>query len=496
MRSHSGGGTKPGPRSSRPAGRGLRRAAAVLIALAGLEVAAFPAEPASQAAERRSLRADIAALADASMEGRHTGTRGADRAAAYLARRFGEAGLQPLAQTGARTQGFPVLVGTRPAGPPLLAYGAAGALSEAAPTLFVPLAMSGSGRAEAGAAFLGFGIHAPGGTADDYRSLDVHGRAVFVLRGGRHPAPAGGRVVAEDRALRSQVRAARAAGASAVLLVGALDPLSIDFEDAGIPAFAVAPALAARMFAQAGIDLARLEARAREGFASRDLPGLTVRFDVAMAPVRATALNVLGEIPGRSRDGPVILLGAHYDALGIGGQSINEPDDTGALFAGADDNASGVAAVLAAAGHLRLHPLPATIVVAAFAGEEEQQLGSRFFVAHPPIPLSRIRAMINLDMVGRYRGELDLEGPAADRFLPQAERLAAPLGLRVRRGRGNPPSDHRPFEGAGVPSMLLTTGIHADYHRPTDTPGKIDFEHLGKIVHWLDALVRAIGQPD
>ncbi|HJS48066.1 MAG TPA: M20/M25/M40 family metallo-hydrolase, partial [Gemmatimonadales bacterium] len=201
-------------------------------------------------------------------------------------------------------------------------------------------------------------------------------------------------------------------------------------------------------------------------------------------------VNLVGTIPGRTRPDRVLVLGAHYDHLGT---------RRGAVYNGADDDASGVAAVLELARRFRAHPPASTVVVVLFDAEERGTEGSAALVRAPPVPLDRVAAVVNLDMVGRNAaGELWIAGPAHwPKLGPVAEVAAARSRLRVRLGHDGPgrddwtfASDHGPFHAAGVPFLYFGEEDHPDYHRPTDDVERIQPEFLHKAAETvLDALL-------
>lgn len=200
-----------------------------------------------------------------------------------------------------------------------------------------------------------------------------------------------------------------------------------------------------------------------------------------------TAANVVGLLPGTD-PGRAVVVGAHYDHLG-------RRASDGAIYPGADDNASGTAVLLALARAIaEAGGVPRTLVFAAFAGEELGLLGSTRYVRQPPVPLERTALMINLDMVGRLReGRLHVGGVDSARGLrPLVEQAAAGLGLDLRL-RGDPwaPSDHTSFYAAGVPVVFLSTGVHADYHRPGDTWDRVNASGLATVTAFAARLTGA-----
>jgi len=208
----------------------------------------------------------------------------------------------------------------------------------------------------------------------------------------------------------------------------------------------------------------------------------------------AIVRNVIGVVPGSAPglSGEIVVVGAHYDHLGAGRPTAGGAP--GVVHPGADDNASGVAVLLALARALgRSSPLPRTVVLAAFSGEEAGRLGSRAYVkAAARSPAGRVVAMINLDTVGRLRKELLALGAGSAREWPEILRRAGgAAGVEVtpvvrEEGAG----DHTSFLEAGIPAVQLFTGPHADYHRPTDTPDRVDAEGLERVAAVAGALVR------
>jgi Zn-dependent M28 family amino/carboxypeptidase len=190
------------------------------------------------------------------------------------------------------------------------------------------------------------------------------------------------------------------------------------------------------------------------------------------------ATNLAGVVRGTARPDDVLMVTAHYDHLGI---------RNGALYPGADDNASGVATMLQIAAYVAAHPARHSVVFVAFDGEEQGLEGAKYFVAHPPVDLKRIRLMINLDMVSRSdTATIVASGTAFDPTLKDlVTRAAAGRGVTVAFGHDRPvyvaggvedwtqQSDQGPFHDAGVRTLYYGVEDHADYHEPTDTADRI-----------------------
>jgi Zn-dependent M28 family amino/carboxypeptidase len=234
------------------------------------------------------------------------------------------------------------------------------------------------------------------------------------------------------------------------------------------------------------------------GFA---LPGIAARVHAAVEREKRTGHNVVAYLPATMPVAgvakPWVALGAHYDHLGHGeaGNTLAGKDDAGKVHFGADDNASGSAAVLAVAAALAKQPRRRNVVLGFWSGEELGLIGSGAFVAKPPMPLDALAAYLNFDMVGRMKdNKLTIQAtgtsPAWGRLLEQAN-IAAGFDLAVQADPYQP-TDVATFNLASVPSLGFFTGTHADYHKPSDTADKIDYEDLDRIVDFAASIVRRI----
>jgi hypothetical protein len=211
--------------------------------------------------------------------------------------------------------------------------------------------------------------------------------------------------------------------------------------------------------------------------------------------------NVVAVLPGGSpaRRGEVVIVGAHYDHLGLGGfGALDDPDSTGRVHNGADDNASGTTAILEVARRLVHRRLDRTIVFIAFSGEELGDLGSEYFVKHGTVPVDSIYAMLNLDMVGRLRNaRLSATGAATAKEFPGLLDSLNHAGGQPRfdlqaSGDGWGPSDHASFYAAKRPVLFFFTGLHADYHRTTDDVDKINVVGLEQVADFVSDVATAL----
>lgn len=208
--------------------------------------------------------------------------------------------------------------------------------------------------------------------------------------------------------------------------------------------------------------------------------------------------NVVGLLPGSDpvlRE-QVIVVGAHYDHLGGGAFGALDPDSTGKVHNGADDNASGVAAIINLAQRMALDPPARTIVFVAFSGEELGLLGSAHYVRQPAVPLAKTLAMINFDMVGRLRNDkLIIYGTeTATQFTPLLDSLNKSFAFDLKlRGDGYGPSDQSAFYAVKKPVLHFFTDLHEDYHRTTDDWQKINVAGMLKVTDFAAALLRELG---
>lgn len=208
--------------------------------------------------------------------------------------------------------------------------------------------------------------------------------------------------------------------------------------------------------------------------------------------------NVVGILPGSD---PVlrnetVIVGAHYDHLGLGGFGALDPDSAGRVHNGADDNASGTAALFAIAARLHAKPTARTVVFIAFSGEELGLLGSDYYVKHPIYPLTGAQAMINLDMVGRLKNDkLIVYGTGTATEIPallDSLNWYAKFDLRPQP-EGYGPSDQTSFYAAKVPVLHFFTDLHGDYHRSTDDWDKINAPGLVRVADFAAAMTTALG---
>ncbi len=479
---------------------GALLATALLAGLSGCasRVAAPPA----------SLEERVRRLASEDFAGRMTGSEGERRAADYLVQELERLGASPLSGRGFRlTFGF--AAGTRDAGSSLLlepAAGGAPAPRFAAPSQVRALSFSSSGSVEGPLVFAGYGLVVPeslGRSYDSYAGLDVAGKIVLVLRYFPEDLPAKERqLLSRYAGLRTKAMLARERGARALLVAagprsphaGEVVPMTFDaaVSGSGIAAASVSGEVAEALFAGAPVPLAELQAALDAGDPHArgfELPGFALRLETRLEREHREAINVVGVLPasGEPAPRPWVIVGAHYDHLGSGahGNSLAREEERGALHPGADDNASGVAAVLRIGELLTREPARRRNVLLAFwSGEELGLLGSTAFGESGALEPGQIAGVLNLDMVGRVRANrlaLQAVGTSPD-WPALLERANAPVGLDLEL-QEDPylPTDSASFDRLDVPTLNLFSGAHADYHRPSDTPDRIEYAGLERV---------------
>lgn len=498
----------------------------LLLLLAAPLAFAACKEPTAAAPTGRQINAELVAhhvrvLASDAMEGRGIGTKGIDAAAQYIAEEMERSGLRPGGIDGTWFQPFEMTVGVQVGTNNALAISSAeGART---PVTFDrdwrPLPFSESGTLEAPVVFAGYGITAPELGWDDYAGLEAKGKFVLVLRhepGEKDPhTKFGGSDLTRYSELRVKAINARVHGAAGLILVndssahpGDADTLvkvapEGDASFAGVVAIHLTRAAADRLLLPSGTNIDRLEKSVAEKPASRAVEKTSASVTVDLLKTKKPVKNVIGILKGvdAAMSQEAIVVGAHYDHLGFGGRDSLDPDKTGQVHNGADDNASGVAAMLAVARHLGKHPdgpPRRSIVFMAFTAEEAGLGGSSWFVNHPTWPLEKIDTMLNMDMVGRMlASKLVVFGAdTATEFGKILEDSNVDKLVLTAKGDGYGPSDQTAFYSKNIPVLHFFTGAHADYHRTTDDSDKINAEGLAAVARLVARVAGAIADRD
>ncbi len=357
-------------------------------------------------------------------------------------------------------------------------------------------------------AFAGFGISAPELNYDDYASLDVSGKVVVVFDhepGELRPdSPFDGSSPTPYSSLLKKAETARDRGAIGLIIIpdrfnhARLEQGGLQggghLESAGIPVLRLNQSWSKRLWAASGREpqqVWRWIDRRMTPY-SFDFHALYVRVRLDIRRTNHQVNNVVALLPGTSPD--FLVLGAHYDHLGTGSGASLETDEGQEIHNGADDNASGVAALLQLAEDLSATPRHFGILFVAFAGEELGLLGSTHYLQEPVLPLEHTLCMLNFDMIGRSEGELLIGGVGTSPdFGPILKDLAlnTPLTLRTAQTAGGS-SDHLSFNRKGIPVLFFFSGLHSDYHRPTDDFQRINIKRAEQIVDFARQFVEVV----
>lgn len=499
-----------------------------------------------------SLRTHIQYLASDQLEGRRTGESGATAAAGYVANQFAQFKLKP-GISGAKGKGnflqpFPYVAGVSVGESSYLRLIPADTTREnkiEQGLTYMPFGNSINGDvANAPLVFAGYGIVTPDKKYDDYTGLDVNGKIVLAFDGApdaNNPHSAFG-----GFNIHAKASIAKERGARALVLIARSDDFKTDplsrlnygptTGETAVPVVIVDRSIAAEFLGAKDVkELAEIEkwlamktnAPPYIQIKLANPPQATAELKVDLQKRTVDAYNVIGIIEGRDPvlKNEAIVIGAHYDHLGRGGRSSLSPNSAD-IHHGADDNASGTAAILELARQFAKEKKnKRTLIFMAFGGEEEGLLGSKHYVNNPVWPLDKTVAMINLDMVGRLneQNKLTVGGigtasewnqlvNSANQMEIRTEKIEMTMGQPDKTStiasRSEPifnlqlnedgfgPSDHSSFYGKQVPVLFFFTGTHLDYHKPTDTFEKINYVGLTMLTYYVADIAKAIdGNP-
>ena len=414
--------------------------------------------------------AHVRYLADDALEGRGAGTNGARCAAQYVAEQFEAIGLEPAGSNGSYFQGFPIRAGA------VLGAGSTLRTPQNTYTLttdWIPFGYSASGTVTGTLLYGGDGINRPGDPNNEYPTLDITGRIV-VVEDGDLRAPSS-QALQTDAHFKASVAAGRNAGGMIILLG----------DGYGLPD------LSGETRAALPIPVAAVRGEAADRIRQAARGGDRAFLAASVQPRAVEARNVAALLPGSDPTlaDEVLIIGAHYDHLGLGGEGSLDPDAFGVVHNGADDNASGTSGLIEIARLLSQSDrrTARSVLFLAFTAEEKGLWGSSHYVRNPLLPIAQTVAMLNLDMIGRLEGRtLVVEGVGTaeewtDVLLAANQSTARPLSIAVTPD-GFGPSDHSSFYGEGLPVLHFFSNTHVDYHRPSDDWDKVDIEGLGQIV--------------
>ena len=468
------------------------------------------------------LTRHVSYLASDELEGRQTGSEGIRKAADYIKKSLRNSGLLPLNQQSGSfefefefTGGFEIEDGKN-----ALSFNGLN-IDLQLHLDFVPLSFSASGLSEGEVVFAGYGLSKPGNLGigyDSYKDLDLKDKFALVLRFVPEDVSQERRLeLNRYSGLRYKAIIAKQNGAKGLLVVtgpnspgaGTLAKTGFDtsLADAGIPVISISGSVANQLLAPFGKSLKELQTSldAENPHASHgmELQGLQVKSQVAIQRKIGRGKNILAVIlpsgiPAEGKTMEYVMLGAHYDHLGRGeGIGMGIKGEENEIHNGADDNASGVAALLEIAGSLaerrKSHPeeFKRGVVFGFWSGEELGLIGSSRFVANPTIPLEEVVAYLNFDMVGRLRNnKLTLQGTGSsgdwDKLIERRNILAG-FDITLQK---DPylPTDSTSFYPKGIPILAWFTGSHKQYHRPGDDTETLNFEGLKRISDFASSI--------
>jgi len=458
---------------------------------------------------------DIRVLASPEMEGRGAGTAGITRAERLIEKRYKELHLEPAGVKG-YAQPFSVVTGAQLKSDNRLVEETRDARYERKINVdFVPFSFSSSGEVKAPLVFAGYGATAEEFHYDDYAGLDVKDKIVVVLR--YEPSgfaeKTGNHGLTQHSQLITKAINARNHGAKALVIVnGKLGDGEEDLltrfgsvsgpENAGIVMVQVKNAIAEGWFQTAGKTLKDVQEQINSSTkpASLAFPdALHLALNIDIETTRATVNNVLAWLPGQTDE--YIIVGAHYDHLGRGNFDSLAPSQIGQIHPGADDNASGTAGVLELARLLapQRGQLKRSILFMNFAGEELGLLGSAEWVKEPTRPLAKAVAMLNMDMIGRIKDDKVYiggvgTGSTFKTVLEQAQK-EAPFKIEYSAG-GYSSSDHTSFVTRKIPVLFFFSGLHSDYHKPSDTWDKINNTSAARLLDMVESVAVQLANAD
>ena len=461
------------------------------------------------------LKERVTHLASPALEGRGSGTAGNEMAAQYIAAAFKRVGLKPLGtyrqfeseirsnKTG-YYQPFSFTAGAARGANNRLEATVGGTTQRLRPRAeFEPSAVSKPGKALGPVVFVGYGIESKEPARNDYAGVDVSGKIVLLLAGAPTNDPHS--PLQETAGIRRKAMTAREKGAAAMLVVLPKDtdaPQMASDEtggDAGLPILVMRRPVVEKWLAAEGKKLEDLEAKLGAGggaFSTR----ITVNLSADVRKDTRITANVAGLLEGSdpALKNEFVVIGAHMDHLGATGgmSSLAGPRNT-AIHYGADDNASGTSGVMELADYFAALPQKPkrSLLFICFSGEELGLLGSAHYTKNPLVPLNQTVAMLNMDMIGRMQNNrLIVVGTGSSPFwsglIDEVNKAANFSISKSESGFGA--SDQQSFYLQKIPVLFFFTGLHADYHKPSDTADKVNVTDMTRVVEFAAQCARKI----
>lgn len=445
--------------------------------------------------EEYELKKAVKYFSSKELKGRMTGSEGAKKAAVFIENNLKNLGLET------QVQRFPFVSGN------LLGKNNYFSIKFKEKEIilrlnkeFKPLPYSSSGSFEGGVVFAGYGISAPELEYDDYEGIDVRDKIVFILRYNPYGKDPESPFSYYDR-ISDKIITAREKGAKAVVFFtgpltekeGKIEPFKKDAmgADLGIPAIQVSQKRAEEIFRAAGFNLREIEKNLMETRKPQplELKEIKIKIQTELIQEKRQCQNIIGILKPSSWNGKYILLGAHYDHIGMGGETSRWEKKVGKIHPGADDNASGTALLLEIAKLLskERESLKYGIIFAFFSGEELGIIGSSYFVKNPVINLKDISIMLNFDMVGRMRDKklILLGTDTSPQIDPVIDEISKNYDFKIIKNLGGfSQGDNTAFYKEDIPVLGFFTDVHPDYHMPSDTYEKINYKDMLEILNF------------
>jgi len=469
------------------------------------------------------LTAHVKYLASDELEGRKMGTKGNRKAAEYIANYFADINVQPFGES--YFQKFPVITEVHlgennsvaiEISSPMKGSGSSSknqTLEKMSWTIgdqFTPLGFSSNASVSGNLVFAGYGItmDTDDQKYDDYASVDATGKIALILRGSPEDDNPHSKFIPFET-LRYKATNAREHRASAIVFINAEEDFAEELislqPDRSSSKSGIVAIHAKRNEIQKLLpvdkNLTALVNTIKETKepASFDLNMVKMNITVDLENIEKPTANVIGYVPGTdaSLSDQYIVVGAHFDHLGWGPENSRYEGTEPTIHHGADDNASGTSAMMELARLTSENPLDRPTIFMGFTGEEFGLLGSAYYCKHPLVPNDKIIFMLNLDMVGRMEeNKVNVHGTGtSSRWDSLVDSLSKMYSLEISTSSdGWGPSDQTSFYAEKIPVLFLFTGLHDDYHRPSDTSDKLDYAGLEKIVEFSESILHSVAE--
>ena len=421
-----------------------------------------------------NLKKEIYFLADDALEGRNTGSAGEEMAIQYITSIYGSLGIAPKGTKG-YVQHFEFNYGIEYNGENKLSINNIPCRID---TDFFPLSSSGSSTINANAVYVEYGIDADTVKLNNYKKIT--GAHAYIINLGSPDGESPHSKYYPYTDVSTKIQTAIKHQATAIIFINTnsekVEDIKKDFT---------------KNSARQNIPIVFLNDEVSKKISFVPEAKYKIDLTTSIEVVRRNGNNIVGFI---DNDAPkTIVIGAHFDHLGLGHDGNSLYTGPTAIHNGADDNASGTAGVIelarwAASGAAQKN----NYLLINFSGEELGLLGSKYFVEHSTIDTSKINYMINMDMIGRYRADkgLEISGIGTSPYSFDFIRHIKYDSLKIKIGeQGTGPSDHTSFYYANIPVLNFFTGAHEDYHKPTDDANKINYEKEANIIHLITMII-------